>query len=150
MKTNKEDLEGPTIEKSKVYDFLFIGLGASNSLILLSLLKKKCLSNKKVAIIEVDGKDTNDKTYCFWAAPSDSIVLELAPIISHSYTKIEVNQSTSQNIEDQPYHYIKSIDLYNYTQAQSTKLINLNTTLTSNSGYWNNVLDFINLSSNKS
>ena len=100
-----------------MYDFLFIGLGASNSLILLSLLKKKCLSNKKVAIIEAEGKDTNDKTYCFWAAPSDSIVLELAPIISHSYTKIEVNQSTSQNIEDQPYHYIKSIDLYNHTQA---------------------------------
>ena len=38
--------------------------------------------------------------------------------------------------------------LYNYTQAQSSKLINLNTTLTSNSGYWNDVLDFINLSSN--
>ena len=110
-------MEGPTIEKSKVYDFLFIGLGACNSLILLSLLKKKCLLNKEVAIIEADDKDTNDKTYCFWAAPSDSIVLELASIISHSYTKIEVNQSTSQNIEDQPYHYIKSIDLYNYTQA---------------------------------
>ena len=68
-------MEGPTIEKSKVYDFLFIGLGASNSLILLSLLKKKCLLNKEVAIIEADDKDTNDKTYCFWAAPSDSIVL---------------------------------------------------------------------------
>ena len=100
-----------------MYDFLFIGLGACNSLILLSLLKKKCLLNKKVAIIEADAKDTNDKTYCFWAAPSDSIILELAPIISHSYTKIEVNQSALQNIEDQPYHYIKSIDLYNHTQA---------------------------------
>ena len=79
--------------------------------------KQQLLLGKSILIIEPEAKNNNDKTYCFWAAPSHSIVLELAPIISHSYTKIEVNQSTSQNIEDQPYHYIKSIDLYNHTQA---------------------------------
>jgi hypothetical protein len=35
---------------STTYDFVFIGLGASNSLILLSLIKNGLLKNKQVAI----------------------------------------------------------------------------------------------------
>ena len=37
-----------------IYDFVFIGLGASNSLILLSLIKKGLLINKKAAVFEVE------------------------------------------------------------------------------------------------
>ena len=98
------------------YDFLFIGLGASNSLILLSLIEKKQLKNKRVAIFETESKVINDKTFCFWAAPDDSIVTNLAPIISHCFTTIQVNQSPVQRIDQQPYHYIRSIDLYNHTR----------------------------------
>lgn len=98
------------------YDFLFIGLGASNSLILLSLIEKKQLKNKRVAIFEIESKAINDKTFCFWAAPNDSIVTNLDPIISHCFTTIQVNQSPVQRIDQQPYHYIRSIDLYNHTR----------------------------------
>ena len=113
------------INDNIIYDFIFIGLGASNSLIVLSLLKNGAIADKKVAIIEADSKNTNDKTYCFWASPNDSIVIDLTPIITHCYTEIKVNQSVLQNIEDQPYYYIRSIDLYQHTlealnQAQIT------------------------------
>ncbi|MFN5627810.1 MAG: lycopene cyclase family protein, partial [Bacteroidota bacterium] len=104
------------------YDFIFIGLGASNSLILLSLIKEACVANKKIAIIEPELKNKNDKTYCFWADPNDSIVKDLKQIISYNYTSIEVNRSVLQNIQNQPYYYIKSIDLYNHTLDALLKL----------------------------
>ena len=111
---NKTKSSTTFINNETVYDFLFIGLGAGNSLILLSLLKKGLASNKKIAVVEPTKKNTNDKTYCFWASPNDSIVNDLKPIISHFYTTIEVNDSPSQNIEKQPYYFIKSIDLYEH------------------------------------
>ena len=111
---NKTKSSTTFINNETVYDFLFIGLGAGNSLILLSLLKKGLASNKKIAVVEPTKKNTNDKTYCFWASPNDSIVTDLKPIISHFYTAIEVNGSPSQNIEKQPYYFIKSIDLYEH------------------------------------
>ena len=101
----------------ELFDYIFIGLGASNSLILLSLFKKGLLLNRKVAVIESDSKKNNDKTYCFWASPNDEIVEDLQSIISHRYTKIQVNQLASQCIENQPYHYIRSIDLYNFVES---------------------------------
>ncbi|MDP2175583.1 MAG: beta-carotene 15,15'-dioxygenase, Brp/Blh family [Bacteroidota bacterium] len=98
-----------------IYDYVFIGLGASNSLILLKLLQKGLLESKKVAIFEPDKKNVNDKTYCFWAAPSDPIVNDLKPLITHSYNAIVVNDSPLQNIQNQVYYYIQSIDLYAHT-----------------------------------
>ena len=105
-----------------IYDFLFIGLGASNSLAIIALLKNNSFLGKKIAIIEQSEKNENDKTYCFWAQPNDSIVLDLATIISHRYDFLRVNQSLLQNIENQPYYYIKSIDLYKYTLEQVNRL----------------------------
>jgi len=102
-------------EQNKIYDFVFIGLGASNSLILISLIQKGLIKNKKIAVFEPDGKTNNDKTYCFWANPKDSIVVELKTIISRSFNAIQVNKTRAENIEDCPYHYIRSIDLYNFT-----------------------------------
>lgn len=111
---NKTKSSTAYINNETVYDFLFIGLGAGNSLIFLSLLKRGLVSNKKIAFVEPIKKNTNDKTYCFWALPNDSIVNDLKPIISHFYTAIEVNGYPSQNIEKQPYYFIKSIDLYEH------------------------------------
>ncbi len=101
-------------EQNKIYDFVFIGLGASNSLILISLIQKGLTKNKKIAVFEPDGKTNNDKTYCFWANPKDEILVELKAIISRSFNAIQVNKTRAENIENCPYHYIRSIDLYNY------------------------------------
>jgi|TARA_R110000737_G_scaffold352737_3_gene400038 lycopene beta-cyclase len=98
-----------------IYDFVFIGLGASNSLILISLIQKGLLKNKQIAIFEAESKTKNDKTYCFWAEQEESIVRDLSSIITHRFSAIQVSQSSSQNIEKQPYHYIRSIDLYDHT-----------------------------------
>jgi len=57
-----------------VYDYVFIGMGASNGLMLLELIKRGYHTSKRIAVIEPHQKNTNDKTYCFWASPSDKIV----------------------------------------------------------------------------
>ena len=106
-----------------VYDYIFSGLGASNSLIILSLLKDNLLQNKKIAVIEPSLKITNDKTYCFWAHPNDPIVIDLKPIINRSYNNVVINDGLKQNISNQPYYLIRSIDLYNYVRE---KLLNAN------------------------
>lgn len=97
------------------FDYVFIGLGAGNGLMLLSLLKRGLLNNKKVAIIEASTKTKNDKTYCFWSEADATIVNDLSPIISHHYQSIQVNQTPLQNIANHPYNYIRSIDFYNHT-----------------------------------
>lgn len=106
-----------------VYDYIFSGLGASNSLIILSLLKDELFQNKKIAIIEPSHKSINDKTYCFWAHPNDPIVIDLKPIINRNYNNVVINGGQKQNISDQPYYLIRSIDLYNYVRD---KLLNAN------------------------
>lgn len=111
--TNSKSTVYDTIEND-TYDFLFIGLGASNSLILLSLIKHNQLHGKKIGIIEPEKKNINDKTFCFWAKPTDNIVIDLKPLISYQYKKIKVGNK-EQDITDQPYYYIKSLDLYNHT-----------------------------------
>ena len=50
--------------KIHVYDYVFIGAGASTILLLLSLERKALLENKTILIADPDLKDQNDKTYC--------------------------------------------------------------------------------------
>lgn len=106
---------------STTYDFAFIGLGASNSLILLSLIKKGLLKNKRVAIFETENKTENDKTFCFWAEPNEPIVAELNSIISQRFTAIKINAGKAQVIAEQPYHHICSLDLYKHTRNTLTQ-----------------------------
>ncbi len=102
-------------DERKVYDFAFIGLGASNSLLLISLIQKGLLKNKRIIILEGNSKSENDKTYCFWASDEDSIVNDLSKIISYRFNKIKVDDDVIKSIHNIPYHYIRSIDLYDFT-----------------------------------
>ncbi len=102
-------------DERKVYDFAFIGLGASNSLLLISLIQKGLLKNKRIIIFEGNSKSENDKTYCFWASDEEAIVNDLSQIISFRFDKIKVDDDVIKSIHNIPYHYIRSIDLYNFT-----------------------------------
>jgi lycopene beta-cyclase len=95
------------------YDYVFIGMGASNGLMLLEFIKRGYHQTKRIAVIEPQQKNKNDKTYCFWSSPNDTIVKDLSSIISHQYQFVQTNNNKVQSIEDQPYYCIKSIDFYN-------------------------------------
>ena len=109
------------------FDYSFVGLGASNSLILIVLIREGLLKNKKVIIFEPDSKRNNDKTFCFWSNPNDPITKDLDKIISHRFHSIQVANNNLQQIDNQPYHYIRSIDLYNHlSQLVSDENIQIN------------------------
>ena len=59
------------LENETTYDYAFLGLGASNSLLILQLNELGLLKNKTLAIIEPEHKLSNDKTFCFWATPPE-------------------------------------------------------------------------------
>ena len=99
------------------YDYVFVGMGASNGLMLLELIKRGYHTSKRIIVIEPLQKNTNDKTYCFWASPESSIVKDLSTIISYQYNFVETNVREAQSIEEQPYHCIRSIDFYNHVEA---------------------------------
>jgi len=99
------------------YDYVFIGMGASNGLMLLEFIKRGYHQTKRIAVIEKAQKNTNDKTYCFWSTPDASIVKDLSSIIRYQYQFVQTNATKVQSIQDQPYHCIRSIDFYNFLQA---------------------------------
>ena len=101
------------VNKVMPYDYVFIGMGASNGLMLLEFIKRGYHQTKRIAVIEPQQKNTNDKTYCFWSSPNDTIVKDLSSIISHQYHFVQTNNNKVQSIQDQPYYCIKSIDFYN-------------------------------------
>jgi lycopene beta-cyclase len=103
------------------YDYVFIGMGASNGLMLLEFIKRGYHQAKRIAVIEPQQKNTNDKTYCFWSSPNDTIVKDLSSIISHQYQFVQTNNNKVQSIQDQPYHCIKSIDFYNLLHTTIAK-----------------------------
>lgn len=102
------------------YDYVFIGMGASNGLMLLELIKRGYHTSKRIAVFEKDQKNSNDKTYCFWATPDASIVKDLSSIISYQYHFVQTNTTKVQSIQDQPYYCIRSINFYNLLQATIT------------------------------
>ncbi len=111
MPLTQQNIVTPTLD---VYDYVFIGMGASNGLMLLELIKRGYHSSKRIIVIEPFQKNTNDKTYCFWASSNDTIVQDLSAIISYQYSFVQTNVREEQSIENQPYYCIKSIDFYKH------------------------------------
>ncbi len=96
---------------SSVYDFLFIGLGAANSLLILSLYKNGLLDGKTIAIIEPSSKLTDEKTFCFWSTKEELTTLNLEELVSYSWQQIEIPGIAKQNIQPLSYYHVKGTDL---------------------------------------
>ena len=107
--------EFPT-EFPKKFDFLFIGLGAANCLLLLRLSDNNLLAGKTIAIIEPDSKSANDRTFCFWATDEELTKLHLKKLVSYSWDYIEIGNIIKEKIAPLRYFHIKGIDLYNETK----------------------------------
>jgi len=98
------------------FDYLFIGLGAANCLLILRLYENGLLIGKTIAIIEPESKSTNDRTFCFWATEDELSELHLKPLVSYSWNYIEIGGIAKQGIKPLRYFHVKGIDLYNETK----------------------------------
>ena len=82
-----------------VYDYLFIGLGAANSLLILNLYKNGLLDGKTIAVIDPSSKFTDDRTFCFWSTREELVALNLEELVSASWDNIEIAGITKHNIQ---------------------------------------------------
>ena len=99
------------------FDYIFIGLGAGNSLLLKQLFQQNQLNGKRIAVIEPALKNKNDRTFCFWSTQEELIRLELDSLVYKQWTNIKVSGREEQNISPKNYYCIQSIDLYKQTQS---------------------------------
>ena len=86
------------MQEHKKYDYIFAGFGASACILVHELSRKGLLDNKKILAIDPSLKTVNDKTYCFWSRREDAITKDFAPLASHSWTKIGIDQQTPQKL----------------------------------------------------
>ena len=100
------------MEKNGFFDYIFIGAGASATLLLRSLESRGLLANKKIALIDADDKRKNDKTYCFWTSVDDNIAQNCQHLYSQTWSKISVNRQEPETLENSRYVHISSIALY--------------------------------------
>ncbi len=139
--------------KSTIYpefDYLFAGAGASATLLLMSMERRGLLKNKKILVIDPDSKTHNDKTYCFWAKPTDEISINCKHLISQKWKEMCVNGKAPESIKPLEYMQIASIDVYhemrrildNYhiqriqTNVISIEAINEGLEVTTEEGIW--------------
>jgi lycopene beta-cyclase len=94
-------------------DFLFIGMGAANCLLLLKMYEKNLLQDKKITIIEPSCKIVNDRNFCFWSTEEEILALNLGNLVSAKWKQIKVADREHQTISPIYYYHIKGIDLYN-------------------------------------
>jgi lycopene beta-cyclase len=101
----------------QAYDYIFCGLGASASLLILALHRKNLLKYKKVLLIDQVLKNKKDKTFCFWAQNDEPITIQLEALISKAWNKVSLSSAHAINIAPLSYYHVDSIDLYEQVQS---------------------------------
>jgi lycopene beta-cyclase len=102
--------------ETKTYDFIFVGAGASASLILFQLKKRNLLDQLSILIIDSESKTRSDKTFCFWAEEKSRIAEELDFLIKHSWGSVIDANGKPKEILPYKYHHINSLDLYTFVR----------------------------------
>ena len=98
------------------YDILLIGAGGAGMCLLLAMHERGYLSGKRVLIIEPDGKEANDRTWCFWAKPDDPIARSLGPVAGCCSDYAWV-QGQRQPLHPYRYYHLRSADLYSHVKS---------------------------------
>jgi lycopene beta-cyclase len=101
---------------TQTYDIIFVGAGASSSLILFQLKKRNLLNKLSVLVVDSELKTGSDKTFCFWAEEESRMAKELDFLIKHSWKSIVDSCGDIKEILPYKYHHIDSLDLYNYVR----------------------------------
>jgi hypothetical protein len=83
----------------------------------MELHRKDLIGKKKIAIIEPNAKEKNDRTFCFWLSPSELNEFEIAHLVSHEWEKVVCNDLPAQAMETYRYYYIRAESLYTHAKS---------------------------------
>jgi lycopene beta-cyclase len=111
----KNNNSRPAVSK---YDYVVVGAGGAGMCLLLALHTTKLVKTKRVLVLEPENKNSNDRTWCFWAKESDTIVKQLQPIIKSKWQFIDVF-GKKKDIDPYSYYYLRSLDFYNFVKEKT-------------------------------
>ncbi len=96
----------------KQYDYIFTGAGLSALMTVYKMVLSKKFQTKRILLLDVNAKQTNDRTWCFW--DQKETVWENS--ISKKWGSVVfANGDFTKNLDLHPYHYnkIQGLDFYN-------------------------------------
>jgi lycopene beta-cyclase len=99
------------MQKKQLIDYLFVGLGASNCLLILEFEKKRLLDGKKIIILEPHQKNKKDKTYCFWSTSDNVEKIIPLDFIDKEWDRVIINGKV-QSLNPLKYYHVSSLTLY--------------------------------------
>ena len=92
------------------YHYIFTGNGLSALLTLFEMIQSGRFSDKKILLIDLDAKNKNDRTWCFW--DSENLFDEISTKKwQRAWFKSE-NFTNQLNLRPYKYKMIKSVDFY--------------------------------------
>ncbi|MFP3959517.1 MAG: lycopene cyclase family protein [Spirochaetaceae bacterium] len=97
------------------YDFIMAGGGAAGLTLAAELLRSP-LGDRRILIIDMDRKQSNDRTWCFWTTGAPPH----ANAVSKTWHALDFhgeNFSSRLDLEPYAYHMIRGIDFYRHTRA---------------------------------
>ncbi|MEZ0539012.1 lycopene cyclase family protein [Fibrella arboris] len=107
----------------KKYDYVIAG-GGMAGLSLAYYLTLSNLRNRSVLIIDKDGKNTNDRTWCFWERGDGPF----EPILFRKWNTVDFYGTTlsgALNIGDYQYKMLRGIDFYDHIKAHLAQFPNI-------------------------
>ena len=114
--------------KTKKYNYIICGGGASGLLLANNLVSDPFFLNKNILLIEKDSKKINDRTWCFWEKGKS----DLDEIVSRTWNSAYFKaQKFEKKFFTEPYTYkmIRGIDFYkklNFSESKHQNLTYLN------------------------
>jgi lycopene beta-cyclase len=96
----------------KQYDYIFTGAGLSALMTVYKMVLSKKFQTKRILLLDVNAKQTNDRTWCFW----DQKESLWEPSVSKKWNSVVfANSDFTKNLVLHPYHYnkIQGLDFYN-------------------------------------
>ena len=101
------------------YDIIFAGAGLAGLSTAVAMVQHPFFAHKKIALVDRDSKNTNDRTWCFWAN-TEEIAL-LPPVLFRSWPHMQFHSPIhSQILSTQGYNYnmVRGLDFYQWAKSQ--------------------------------
>lgn len=112
------------VERTMKYDYIILGAGAAGLSLAYRMANDKHFASKRIAIVEKDNKDRNDRTWCFWEEGKGLF----DEVVSNRWSTLKFYSKTLEKTLDiHPYQYkmISGLDFYNYTLPVVKKAPNI-------------------------
>ena len=107
------------------YDYIFAGFGLSGMSLLYEMSKYDHFKSKKVLVIDSDDKNTNDRTWSFWATNLYGLESIVRKSWKEGYSYDSKGNRIGLQLKDYAYYTIRGIDFYNFIKNQLAPFSNI-------------------------